>query len=72
MNKAGKMSGKMDSDDKVHMKEYRKEKNRDEKMEMVNENEMAKGKTMKKGNILSGYGDKVGSYDELMNKFCNQ
>ena len=72
MNKAGKMSGKMDMDDKMHMREYKKEKNRGERMDMVNENEMARGKTMKKGNILSGYGDKVGSYDELMKKCCDQ
>lgn len=72
MNKAGKMSGKMDGDDKMHMKEYKKEKNRSERMDMVNENEMAKGKTMKKGNILAGYGDKMTSYDALMKKCCGQ
>lgn len=66
------MSGKMGMDDKVHMKEYKKEKNRSEKMDMVNENAMAKGKTMKKGDILSGYGDKMTSYDALMKKCCGQ
>jgi hypothetical protein len=72
MNKAGKMAGKMESEDKMHMKEYKKEKNRHEKMEMVNENAMAKGKTMKKGSILAGYGDNVTSYDSLMKKCCGQ
>lgn len=69
---AGKMSGKMDMDDKMHMKEYKKEKNRHQAMDMVNENEMTRGETMKKGNILAGYGDKMTSYDELMKKCCSQ
>jgi hypothetical protein len=63
---------KMTSRDKMHMKEYGKEMNRHEKMDMVNENEMARGKPVKNGSILKGYGDKVGEYDALMKKCCAQ